>query len=70
MRRRYKKELFAERINLIKKLMPHACIGADVIVGFPGETDEDFNETAHFIVLTFHFFSGKSTNLAKFSAQN
>ena len=49
MRRRYKKELFAERINLIKKLMPHACIGADVIVGFPGETDEDFNETAHFI---------------------
>jgi threonylcarbamoyladenosine tRNA methylthiotransferase MtaB len=51
MRRRYKKELFAERINLIKKLMPHACIGADVIVGFPGETDEDFNETAHFIEL-------------------
>lgn len=49
MRRRYKKELFAERINLIKKLMPHACIGADVIVGFPGETEEDFNETAHFI---------------------
>lgn len=49
MRRRYKKELFAERINLIKKLMPHACIGADVIVGFPGETEDDFNETAHFI---------------------
>jgi len=51
MRRRYKKELFAERIKLIKELMPHACIGADVIVGFPGETDEDFNETAHFIEL-------------------
>ena len=49
MRRRYKKELFSERVNLIKKLMPHACIGADVIVGFPGETEEDFNETAHFI---------------------
>jgi threonylcarbamoyladenosine tRNA methylthiotransferase MtaB len=49
MRRRYKKELFAERIKLIKQLMPHACIGADVIVGFPGETDDDFNETAHFI---------------------
>jgi len=49
MRRRYKKELFEERVKLIKQLMPHACIGADVIVGFPGETDEDFNETAHFI---------------------
>jgi threonylcarbamoyladenosine tRNA methylthiotransferase MtaB len=49
MRRRYKKELFEARVKLIKQLMPHACIGADVIVGFPGETDEDFNETAHFI---------------------
>jgi len=49
MRRRYKKELFEERVKLIKQLMPHACIGADVIVGFPGETEEDFNETAHFI---------------------
>ena len=49
MRRRYKRELYAERISLIKNLMPHACIGADVIVGFPGETDEDFNETAKFL---------------------
>jgi threonylcarbamoyladenosine tRNA methylthiotransferase MtaB len=49
MRRRYKRELYAERVALIKKLMPDACIGADVIVGFPGETDEDFNETATFI---------------------
>ena len=49
MRRRYKREIYAERVGLIKLLMPHACIGADVIVGFPGETDEDFNETAKFI---------------------
>lgn len=49
MRRRYKKELYAEKVTLIKLLMPHACIGADVIVGFPGETDEDFNETLLFL---------------------
>lgn len=49
MRRRYKKELYADKINLIKKLMPHCAIGVDVIVGFPGETDEDFNETVNFL---------------------
>jgi threonylcarbamoyladenosine tRNA methylthiotransferase MtaB len=49
MRRRYKKELYAERVQAIKMHMPHACIGADVIVGFPGETDEDFNESCEFI---------------------
>ena len=49
MRRRYKREIYSERVGLIKLLMPHACIGADVIVGFPGETDEDFNESAKFI---------------------
>ncbi|HUS00815.1 MAG TPA: radical SAM protein, partial [Chitinophagaceae bacterium] len=49
MRRRYRKELYAERIDLIKKLIPHCAIGADVIVGFPGETDEDFKETFDFI---------------------
>lgn len=49
MRRRYKRELYSERVGLIKMLMPHCCIGADVIVGFPSETDEDFNETADFI---------------------
>jgi threonylcarbamoyladenosine tRNA methylthiotransferase MtaB len=49
MRRRYKKELFAEKVGLIKAMMPHACIGADVIVGFPGETDEDFKETVEFL---------------------
>lgn len=50
MRRRYKKELYAEKVNLIKKQMPHCCIGADVIVGFPGETDADFNETIDFLL--------------------
>ena len=49
MRRRYKKELYAERVGLIRTLMPHCCIGADLIVGFPGETEEDFAATLHFI---------------------
>ena len=49
MRRRYKKELYAEKIGLIKLLMPHCCIGVDVIVGFPGETKEDFAETVTFL---------------------
>ena len=49
MKRRYKKELYAERIGLIKTMMPHAGIGVDVIVGFPGETDADFRETFDFL---------------------
>ena len=49
MKRRYKRELYAERVALIKKLMPHCCIGVDVIVGFPGETEEDFNDTFNFL---------------------
>jgi threonylcarbamoyladenosine tRNA methylthiotransferase MtaB len=49
MRRRYKRELYAERVGLIKKLMPHCAIGVDVIVGFPGETEEDFRETFEFL---------------------
>ena len=49
MRRRYKKELYAEKVGLIKTLMPHACIGVDVIVGFPGESESDFVETAEFL---------------------
>lgn len=49
MRRRYKRELYAERVGLIKTLMPHCCIGVDVIVGFPGETEEDFKETFDFL---------------------
>ena len=49
MRRRYKRELYAERVELIKKLMPHCAIGVDVIVGFPGETDTHFQETFDFL---------------------
>lgn len=49
MRRRYKKELYAEKVAIIKSLMPHACIGVDVIVGFPGENDADFEETYDFL---------------------
>ena len=49
MRRRYRSELYAEKVALIKKVMPHAAIGVDVIVGFPGETQEDFQETVQFI---------------------
>lgn len=49
MRRRYKRELYAERVRLIKTLMPHCAIGVDVIVGFPSETDADFKETFDFL---------------------
>lgn len=49
MQRRYTAELYRSRIELIKKLMPHAGIGVDVIVGFPGETDQDFQESYDFI---------------------
>ena len=49
MRRRYKRELYQSRVEKIKTMMPHACIGVDVIVGFPDETDEDFKETYNFI---------------------
>lgn len=49
MRRRYKRELYSDRVKKIKSLMPNACIGVDVIVGFPGETREDFIETYDFI---------------------
>jgi threonylcarbamoyladenosine tRNA methylthiotransferase MtaB len=49
MRRRYRKELYQEKVGLIKTMMPHACIGVDVIVGFPGESDPLFKETAEFL---------------------
>ncbi|MDN5204789.1 tRNA (N(6)-L-threonylcarbamoyladenosine(37)-C(2))-methylthiotransferase MtaB [Fulvivirgaceae bacterium BMA10] len=49
MRRRYQRELYVDRVSKIKSLMPHCCIGVDVIVGFPGETDEDFLETYNFL---------------------
>ena len=49
MKRRYKRELYVEKVKKIKKYMPDACIGVDVIIGFPGETDELFLETYHFL---------------------
>ena len=49
MKRRYMRELYVDRISKIKQVMPHACIGVDVIVGFPGETDELFLETYNFL---------------------
>jgi len=49
MRRRYKRELYADRVAKIKELMPDCCIGVDVIVGFPGETREDFIDTYNFL---------------------
>ncbi len=50
MRRRYLTALYQSRVEKIKSLMPHACIGVDVITGFPGETDDDFLETYNFLV--------------------
>lgn len=50
MRRRYKRELYADRVRLIKSLMPHACIGVDVITGFPGESHDDFLDTYKFLL--------------------
>lgn len=49
MRRRYLTSLYEDRVNMIKEIMPNACIGVDVIVGFPGETDELFMETYNFL---------------------
>ncbi len=61
MRRRYKRELYADRVAQIKRLMPHCAIGVDVIVGFPGEAEEDFRETFDFLhsmeVTYFHVFT-------------
>jgi threonylcarbamoyladenosine tRNA methylthiotransferase MtaB len=49
MRRRYLRDLYRERVAKIKSVMPHCCIGVDVIVGFPGETDQDFLDTYEFL---------------------
>lgn len=49
MRRRYTKELYTEKVEMIKSLMPHCAIGVDVIVGFPGESEEHFMETFNFL---------------------
>jgi threonylcarbamoyladenosine tRNA methylthiotransferase MtaB len=71
MRRRYKRETYTHIVNKIKKLMPHACIGVDVIVGFPSETNEHFLDTYNFInemdVSYLHVFtySERENTLAK-----
>lgn len=61
MGRRYKRQLYKSRVEKIKSVMPHCCIGVDVIVGFPGETEEDFLETYNFLneldVSYFHVFT-------------
>lgn len=61
MRRRYQRELYADRVQRIKEKMPHCCIGVDVIVGFPGETDAHFEDTFNFLhdldVSYFHVFT-------------
>ncbi|HEU4471476.1 MAG TPA: tRNA (N(6)-L-threonylcarbamoyladenosine(37)-C(2))-methylthiotransferase MtaB [Flavisolibacter sp.] len=61
MRRRYRRELYAERVEMIRSLMPHCAIGVDVIVGFPGESEAHFNETFDFLhslnVSYFHVFT-------------
>jgi threonylcarbamoyladenosine tRNA methylthiotransferase MtaB len=49
MKRRYQRDLYRQRVEWIKKAMPHCCIGVDVIVGFPSESDEDFLDTYNFI---------------------
>ncbi len=61
MRRRYQRELYQERVELIRTLIPHAAIGVDVIVGFPGETEQHFSETFDFLhslpVSNLHVFT-------------
>jgi len=61
MKRRYQSALYKDRVAYIKQLMPHCCIGVDVIVGFPGETDTHFMETYNFLknldVCYFHVFT-------------
>jgi len=61
MRRRYERKLYRDRVARIKKLMPDCCIGVDVIVGFPGETDDDFQDTYTFLrdldISYLHVFS-------------
>lgn len=71
MRRRYKRELYTERVAKIKELIPHCCIGVDVILGFPGETEEDFKETQQYLteldISYLHVFtySERANTLAK-----
>jgi threonylcarbamoyladenosine tRNA methylthiotransferase MtaB len=66
MRRRYDSNLYSQRVQKIKELIPHACIGVDVIVGFPNETDDDFLQSFHIIeslpVSYLHVFTYSERN--------
>ena len=74
MKRRYQRELYQERVHEIKKYMPNACIGVDVIVGFPGETDELFLETYHFLnelnISYLHVFTYSTKYIPYFKIYN
>ncbi|MEP7197598.1 MAG: tRNA (N(6)-L-threonylcarbamoyladenosine(37)-C(2))-methylthiotransferase MtaB [Saprospiraceae bacterium] len=75
MKRRYKRELYSERVALIKKVIPNACIGVDVIVGFPGETESHFLNTVNFLnsidIDYLHVFSySERSNTPAFSMPN
>jgi threonylcarbamoyladenosine tRNA methylthiotransferase MtaB len=75
MRRRYKRELYAERIANIKALIPNCCIGVDVITGFPGENHDDFLDTYNFLnnleISYLHVFTySERENTAAFEMQN
>ncbi|MEP7264349.1 MAG: tRNA (N(6)-L-threonylcarbamoyladenosine(37)-C(2))-methylthiotransferase MtaB [Bacteroidota bacterium] len=66
MRRRYQRELYADRVDMIRSLIPHCSIGVDVITGFPGESESDFMETFNFLndldVSYFHVFTYSERN--------
>jgi threonylcarbamoyladenosine tRNA methylthiotransferase MtaB len=74
MRRRYKSDLYVDRVSKIKKKMPHACIGVDVIVGFPGESDAHFMETYHFLneldISYLHVFTYSERNNTPAASMN
>ena len=69
MRRKYLSSLYVEKVNKIKSIMPHCCIGVDVIVGFPGETDEEFLITYNFLkeldISYLHVFTYSERNNTK-----
>lgn len=66
MRRRYRRELYSDRVATIREKIPHACIGVDVIVGFPSESEDDFEETYHYLhaldVSYLHVFTYSERN--------
>jgi threonylcarbamoyladenosine tRNA methylthiotransferase MtaB len=74
MKRRYNKDLFIDRINHINETIPNACIGVDVIVGFPGETDEYFIDTLNFLkelkISYLHVFAYSERNNTLASTMN